>query len=189
VPAFVIVALGETILATGATLAEAEAWSPPVLLGSAATFLGTLAMWWLYFGTSSKDASQVILHSPDPGRIGAYFHYGHAILVAGIIGTAVGNDLVMEHPEGHLGTAETLALVGGPAVYLIGSAIYKRIVYGNFPLSHIAGIAALAILIPVGYATDLLVMGWLTTVVMLGVSIAESRVRRQRGASGSIGAH
>lgn len=80
-----------------------------------ATFLGTLAMWWLYFGTSSKDASEAIVRSDDPGRIGAYFHYVHAILVAGIIATAVSNDLVLGHPHA-VPTAEQMAvLLMGPA--------------------------------------------------------------------------
>lgn len=87
---FVIVALGETLLATGASLSAAGHWSSEVLEALVATFLGTLAMWWLYFGTSSKDATEAIVRSDDPGRIGAYFHYVHAILVVGIIATAVG---------------------------------------------------------------------------------------------------
>ncbi|ODT22489.1 MAG: hypothetical protein ABS35_14700 [Kaistia sp. SCN 65-12] len=177
---FVIVALGETILATGATLTEAEIWSPPILSGLLATFLGTLAMWWLYFGTSSKDASEVISKSGDPGRIGAYFHYVHAILVAGIIVTAVGNDLVLAHPLGRLGTTEVIALVAGPAIYLLGSAVYKQVVYGRIPGSHVAGIIALLVLVPVAYASDLLAMGWLTTVVMLAVSVLEARAQRRR---------
>jgi low temperature requirement protein LtrA len=64
-----------------------------------ATFAGTIAMWWLYFGISSRDATAAITHSEDPGRMGANFHYVHALLIAGIIATAVGNDLVMDHPE------------------------------------------------------------------------------------------
>lgn len=180
---FVIVALGETILATGATMSDIEVWSLPVILALLATFLGSLAMWWLYFGTSSKDASDVITHSKDPGRIGAYFHYFHAVLVAGIIGTAVGNDLVLAHPDGHLTTAYIITLVAGPAVYLIGSAVYKKVVYGGIPLTHVGGIVALAVLFPVGYVTDLLVMGWLTTLIMLGVCIAENRVVGRRRAA------
>jgi low temperature requirement protein LtrA len=77
----VIVALGETGLANGAT------------------FLGTLAMWWLYFGTSRRDATEAISRSSEPGCIGAHFHYVHAILPAGIIATAVGYDLILEHPR------------------------------------------------------------------------------------------
>ena len=64
-----IVALGETLLATGAMLAEAEQWNLPVLSAMLVTFLGTLAMWWLYFGTFSKDATEAITRSDDPGRI------------------------------------------------------------------------------------------------------------------------
>lgn len=180
---FVIVALGETLLATGASLSSAEEWNMPLMSALLATFVGTLAMWWLYFGTSSKDATETITHSNDSGRIGAYFHYVHAILVAGIIVTAVGNDLVMEHPHDPLKTAYVLILVAGPAIYLIGSAIYKKVVYGVIPISHIFGVLALLIAIPVGYVADLLEMGILTTVIMLVVSIWEGRNKRLRSAA------
>lgn len=184
---FVIVALGETLLATGATLGRAEVWEPAVLSALLATFLGTLAMWWLYFGTSSKDATETITHSEDPGRLGAYFHYIHAVLIGGIIATAVGNDLVLAHPHDGLKMAYALTLCGGPAIYLLGSAIYKKVVYGSVPVSHIAAIVALAALFPVAFSVDLLTMGWLTTIVMLAASLWETRLasKRQARAEGS----
>jgi low temperature requirement protein LtrA len=111
-----------------------------------ATFLGTIAMWWLYFGTSSKDATARITQARDPGKIGAYFHYIHAILIFGIIVSAVGNDLAMEHPAEHASLAETLVIAIGPAIYLIGSAIYKYVVYGRVPLSDVGGVILLALL-------------------------------------------
>lgn len=187
---FVIVALGETLLASGAMLAKAATWNMTVLSALLATFLGTLAMWWLYFGTSSKDATATITGSDDPGRIGAYFHYIHAILIAGIIVTAVGNDLVMEHPHDAVKPAYALVLAAGPAIYLIGSAIYKRVVYGRVPASHIAGVVLLALLVPAAPRLDLLIAGWLTTGVMLIVSFWESRVLRARRRVGdSVRAH
>ncbi|NTA14110.1 low temperature requirement protein A [Agrobacterium tumefaciens] len=177
---FCIVALGETLLATGATMARAESWDVSILSALLATFLGTLAMWWLYFGTSSKDATDAITHSDDPGRIGAYFHYVHAILVAGIIATAVGNDLVLAHPHDGLKVAYALMLSGGPAIYLLGSAVYKKVVYGVLPVSHMAGVAALLALFPVAPFVDLLTMGWLTTIVMLATGFWEGRLVRKR---------
>jgi low temperature requirement protein LtrA len=180
---FVIVALGETLLATGATMAGAKIWDVSILSALLATFLGTLAMWWLYFGTSSKDATDAITSSDDPGRIGAYFHYVHAILVAGIIATAVGNDLVLAHPHDGLKTAYALTLSGGPALYLLGSAVYRKVVYGGLPVSHIVGLAGLIALLPVAPHVDLLTMGWLTTVVMLATGFWEGRlVRKWRNA-------
>ncbi len=183
---FVIVALGETLLATGATMARAEVWDVPILSALLATFLGTLAMWWLYFGTSSKDATAAITRSDDPGRIGAYFHYIHAILIGGVIATAVGNDLVLAHPHDPLKTAYVLILVAGPTIYLLGSAVYKKAVYGVVPASHMAGVAALLLLIPVAYAVDLLAMGWLTTIVMLAVGFWEGRILRKRRLSSAV---
>lgn len=177
---FVIVALGETLLATGATLAKAGTWSAPVLSALLATFLGTLAMWWLYFGTSSKDATDRITHSDDPGRLGAYFHYIHVILLGGIIATAVGNDLVLAHPNDAVKTAYALILSAGPAIYLLGSAIYKKVVYGVVPVSHMAGVAALIALIPLAFTVNLLAVGWLTTAIMLAVGFWEGRILRQR---------
>ncbi|MHA6126799.1 low temperature requirement protein A [Pseudomonas fluorescens group sp. PF-1] len=176
---FVIVALGETLLASGAVLAETDHWGIPVLLGLLTTLLGTLAMWWLYFGTASKDAIHRVTVSGDPGRTGANFHYIHAILVAGIIATAVGNDLVMAHPDQHLTTAYVVTLVLGPMIFLFASLLYKREVYQVIAKSHLAGMVLLLALVPLAYATDLLMVGTLTTLVLLIVCFVEWRVVRR----------
>ncbi len=60
----------------------------------------------------------------------------------------------MEHPEGHLQDRQPLALVGGPAVYLVGSAIHQRIVYGNFPAPPTSPASLLSpSSFPIGYVT------------------------------------
>lgn len=176
--AFVIMALGESILITGATLADKAPWDAPILIAFLAAFVGSLAMWWLYFDTSSKDGSHAIAHAADPGRIGAWFHYVHVILVAGVIISAVANELVIAHPDGHMATKYLVVLIAGPAVYLLGNAIYKKIVYGRFPVSHVAGLLALAVLAPLGYLTDLLMVGGLTTVILIVVAAWDGCVRR-----------
>ena len=145
-------------------------WDGPVVSALLATFLGTLALWWLYFGTTHRDASEKITHSDDPGRIAAYFHYIHAILVAGIIASAVANDLILSHPHEAASAAYIAVLVGGPVIYLLGSAIYKKVVYGHITASHVVGAVVLLALVPVAVRLDLLTIGWLTTVVLLAVS-------------------
>jgi low temperature requirement protein LtrA len=159
---FVIVALGETILITGATLSEMESWNLPVLIASLVAFLGSLAMWWVYFDTSSKAGSHAISQAENPGQLGAYFHYVHVALVGAIIVCAVANDA----------TAAVLLL--GPALYLFANALYKRLVYHRFPLSHLVGLLALAVLAPVAYFTDLLMVNGLTTLIMVVVAVWES---------------
>ena len=175
---FVMVALGETILVTGATISEARHWDAPILIAFLVAFLGSVAMWWIYFDTSSKAGTEAITRSDDPGRMGSYFHYVHVIIVAGIIVSAVGSDLFIAHPDGHIEAKYAAVLIGGPAIYLTGNAIYKRVVYGRLPLSHLAGLMALAALLPFAWLTDLLMVGGLTTVIMLVTAIWEARSRR-----------
>lgn len=167
---FVIVAIGETIVATGATMARAEHVETATIVAFLVSFIGTLALWWIYFGTSSKDGSAVIEHAGDPGAVGARYHYAHAILVAGIIVCAVGNDLVIAHPDGHIEWKYIAVLYGGPAIYLIGNMLYKLAVYGRVAVSHVIGLALLALTAPLAHAFDLLVSGIWTTLIVLVVS-------------------
>ncbi|TCV96377.1 low temperature requirement protein LtrA [Luteibacter rhizovicinus] len=174
---FVIVALGESVLAVGASFAHV-AWDMPILIALLTGFIASVAMWWLYFDTSSGDGSETIVRSTDPGRVGAYFHYVHVTLVGGIIVGAVGNDLIVAEPAAHSEPAALAVLVGGPALYLIGNLAYKAVVYGRVPLSHLAGLAALAVVAALGSLTDHLMVGGLVTLVLVGVAIWESCSRR-----------
>lgn len=177
---FVIVALGESVLASGASFALAKEWDAWAVFAMAVTFIGSIAMWWIYFDTSSKAASHVIEHSDDPGRIGAQFHYIHVILIAGIIASAVADDLVIAHGSHHMEPKYLAVLLGGPAIYLLGNALFKRVVHGNFPLSHLAGLVLLALLIPVAGHLSITLAGTCTTAVVILVAVWESVSRRRR---------
>jgi low temperature requirement protein LtrA len=182
---FVIVALGETLLATGATLADAGTWTAQSLSALGATFLGTLALWWLYFGTSSKDATTTITHSDDPGRIGASLHYSHAVLISGVIVCAVGNDMAMEHP-GHAATwPQAITLAAGPIIYLVGTILYRRVVYGGLPRMHAAALALALLIAPVAILTSLLTACWIATGLLTALAFVEHL--RPRGAKEAIG--
>jgi low temperature requirement protein LtrA len=49
---FVIIALGESLLITGATFADAR-WTAVTLAAFATALLGSIAMWWIYFDTGA----------------------------------------------------------------------------------------------------------------------------------------
>lgn len=176
---FAIVALGESILVTGASIAEAHHWDAPILIAAFVVFATSLAMWWMYFDTTSAQATELIVGSEDPGRIGAYFHYVHAILIAGVIVTAVGGDLIVAHPDGHIEAKYVAVLIGGPAIYLAGNCLYKRVVFGRMPLSHLVGLGMLAVLTPFAWLTDLLMVGGLAALIMIVVAAWEAISRRR----------
>ncbi|MBF0851012.1 low temperature requirement protein A [Gluconobacter sp. R75690] len=176
---FVMVALGETIMASGLSMARAEQWTAPVLLGFCVSFLCTVAMWWLYFGTSIRQAEHAIKHSSDPGRLGAYFHYIHAILIAGIIVTAVGMDILLENPLEAVSGPALSVMIAGPILYLSGSCIYGWIVTSRWSVWHLVGLGGFVILFFAGAALSPLVLCSIGTLMLLAVAWCVERGKRR----------
>jgi len=170
---FVIIALGESILITGATAAGLP-WNVENFAAFVAAFAGSVAMWAVYFNIGAERASKLIASSDDPGRLArSGYTYIHILIVAGIILAAVGDELVLQHPSDHTGVAAIAAIVGGPALYLIGNALFKRLSGPNMPLSHLVGLALLALLAPAGLLVTPLMLAANATVILIIVVIWE----------------
>ena len=118
---FVIIALGESILVTGAT-AAALPMTTSNTVAFLAAFLGSVAMWWIYFNIGAERGSHRIASSDDPGRVArVVYTYVHVPIVAGIVVCAVADEIVISHPDGHVGLREALVIFGGPVLYLLGN--------------------------------------------------------------------
>ncbi|CAN5382177.1 low temperature requirement protein A [soil metagenome] len=140
---FIIICLGESLLVTGATFA-ATAWTLQTVLAATSAFVGTLAMWWLYFSRAHDAASEVISHADDPGSLARRaYTYSPIVIVAGIIVTAVGDELSLVHPSGPVGAAMVLVLVGGPVLFMLGTLLAKLAVFGRWSGARLLGTALL----------------------------------------------
>lgn len=143
---FIIIALGESVLVTGATFADLE-WTPATVVTFIAAATGSLAMWWLYFDTNAGRATSRITTSDDPGRVARLaYTYVHVVLVAGIVLSAAGDEFALAHPLGHAPAPTVVAVLGGPALFLLGMALFSWSVCGEVPGTHLAGAAALGLL-------------------------------------------
>jgi low temperature requirement protein LtrA len=172
---FVIIALGESILVTGATAAEMRA-TAPVVCAFVIAFLGSVAMWWIYFNIGAERGTQHITRSDDPGRFArAVYTYFHIPIIAGIVVCAVADEITIAHPDGHLHWPEAAALIGGPALYLVGNVFFKRASARHYPLSHLVGLALLTLLIPFALALTPLAVGAATTAILILVAVWETR--------------
>ena len=184
---FIIIALGESILITGATFADLP-WSTETMAAFVAAFLGSVAMWWLYFNIGAERASRQIRSSGDPGRIARVaYTYVHLLLVAGIVVSAVADELILKHPHGHADGKTIAVCVGGPALYLVGNLLFKWATSGWPPLSHIAGLALLLMLVLAAPQISTLSLGLTTSIVLVVVAIWEMISLRPRPASEQIG--
>jgi low temperature requirement protein LtrA len=122
---FVIIALGESIVVTGATAADAGL-TATVVLCLVVAFLETAALWWLYFGVAAEHSRAAMAASDDPGRLARdAYTYLHLPIIAGIIGAAVGDDLLIAHPHEALHGVGLAMVLGGPALYLLGESLFR----------------------------------------------------------------
>jgi low temperature requirement protein LtrA len=187
---FIILALGESILVTGATFGELPS-TVTTLAAFVLAFGGSVALWWIYFDRTAELGMEAISASADPGRLGrSGYTYFHLPMVAGIVVAAVADELTIAHP-GDAGTAMTTAVtLGGPALYLAGHALFKHAVSGRLIPSHPVAIVALAALVPVGLAAPALVTAAAATLVVVAVAAwdtrANRRLARSAGASAAV---
>jgi low temperature requirement protein LtrA len=115
----------------------------------------------------------------DPGRPGrSAYTYFHVLLVARIIVTAVGDELTITHPSGHADGATIAAVLGGPALFLAGHALFKRAVFGVLSVQRLVAVLALAALVPVGLVAPPLLLASAATLVVAGVAAGDSRTSR-----------
>jgi low temperature requirement protein LtrA len=145
---FIIIALGESILITGQTL-EKLPWNAATLAAFANCFIGSAAMWVVYFNIGAERSTRHFTATDDPGRIArSGYTYLHIPIVAGIIVAAVGDELVLHHPGGHTDLKTAIVILGGPALYLAGNSLFKWLSAPWAPLSHTVGLVLLALLVP-----------------------------------------
>lgn len=178
---FIILALGESILVTGATFGEL-----PLMVETGAAFvvafLSSVALWWVYFDHTAELANAVISQAADPGRLGrsAYTYY-HLPMVAGIIVTAVGDELVISHPAAAPDPVTTAVVLGGPALFLAGHALFKWAVFRRVPVPRLVALLVLAALVPMSMVIPPLGLAAGATLAISSVAIWDTWTLRQSG--------
>jgi low temperature requirement protein LtrA len=177
---FIIIALGEAIVVDGATFAELI-WTPENIGAFLAALVGSIAMWWIYFHKGAEAGSDMISKSVESGRVARLaYTYLHMPIVAGIILTAVADELVLKHPLGHSDPKTVISAVGGPLLFLVGTILFKHVIRNFLQLSHGVGIIALAVLAWFGRDLSPLMLSVLTTAILVVVAIWESMSLRSK---------
>ena len=171
---FILIALGEAIVVNGATFAELT-WTTENVAAFVSAFAASIAMWWIYFHRGAEAGSELISKSRESGRVArSAYTYLHMPIVAGIILSAVADEVVLKHPAGHADLKTALTAIGGPLVFLVGTILFKHNIRGFLQLSHGVGIIALAALAWFVRELSPLMLSALTTAIMIVVAVWES---------------
>ncbi|GAA0215068.1 low temperature requirement protein LtrA [Brevundimonas nasdae] len=172
---FVIICLGETLLVSGATFGELDWSSAKVWAAFISAILSTVAMWRLFFSQAHESASEAIMHASDPGRVARRaYTYSPILVIAGIIVVAVSDELVLAHPSGHVSMATALTLLGGPILFLLGTAVAGWAIWRHVNWTRLVGCAVLATGWLVVPWTTPLTLSIATTIVLMAIGVWES---------------
>ena len=172
----VLIALGESVVATGAGAADLPvgsrlvAW---VVIGLALA----AALWWSYFDGDDERAEHAMTRASGAERtrlaVLAYY-YAHLVMIAGIVMTAAGVHEAVAHVE--LPAASNAWLIsGGVAVYLAGAAAYRWLLAIGPARPRLVAAAIALGTVPIGEWAGSLIQLALVVVVLVGMLGFEHR--------------
>jgi len=166
---FIILALGEFIVLTGATTSESDL-TPARIIAFVMAFLASAAIWWLYF-TSVARLGEHYLEVSENRTVLARDSYTflHVVFAAGIILAAVGDELVVAHPTEILPPQEVAAVAAGPAIYLFALTLFGYRLTGTLSKRKLFGTLACVVVGFVGLFLPALVFAGLLILVLVMV--------------------
>lgn len=177
---FVIIALGEGFLVTGFAFV-AEDSGPERNAALASAFVAAAAMWWLYFDHGEWWGEERMKAETTAGAIArAAYAYAHVPIIGGIVLVGVADKTVIAHPDERSALAIVSVLVG-PALFLVGNAIFRRIVGAPGLAVAVVGSLACAALVPVGLVVEPWLLSLLTTGVLVTAAGVDTALRLRRG--------
>ncbi|CAN5920885.1 low temperature requirement protein A [soil metagenome] len=168
---FVIIALGESLIAAGINAGELED-TGTLLAVTVPAVVAACALWWTYF-SRAKDALEEAMHWTPSRYRGRFardvFSFLHFPIIGGVIGFAVAVVEAVHHPGDHLEPAAALALIIGVALFVGCTGLALLRARAEVPLVRAIGIVVLLasypLLVTVSAATALTYVALVLVVV------------------------
>ncbi|MEN3614311.1 low temperature requirement protein A [Plantactinospora sp. ZYX-F-223] len=181
---FIIIALGETVVIIARTVRSTD-YSPKQAVAVLISFTTTVLLWWIYFYRAREKLGSAIIGSADPARESKWAGYAHLIMVAGVVLTTVGDELIIRHPMEDTPGGWIAVIVGGPVLFLAGRILLGHEVFARVSRPWLVGIGVLILIAPMMVLLPPLLVSVAVMVVLLGVVVADAViVREPRGTPG-----
>jgi low temperature requirement protein LtrA len=178
---FVIICLGESIVAIGLT-ASGLGLDGQVVAAVTLGLLITIGLWWTYFDRLAGSAEEHLRAHDDPVLAAAdAYSYIHLVIVAGIIVFAVGVKAEVHDVGAELSDAQRLALCGGVAMFLLGLLAFRRRLVGSTSWEKLTAAAAVMVIFAVGGGLPAWVVAGAVTVVLAALCARETMLDRRLG--------
>ncbi|SCF37754.1 Low temperature requirement protein LtrA [Micromonospora purpureochromogenes] len=170
---FFLIALGETVLIIGLTFSGAV-YSARAALAFALSFLTTALLWRIYFHRAGHVLAEAIRVARSPGVLGESASWTHLVIVAGVLLTGVGYELVISHPQGRTPMGWAVFVTGGPALFLAARARFEYEIFARVSRSRVIGVVLLLGLLPLAPLLPPVGLLGLSAAVLIGIAAADT---------------
>jgi low temperature requirement protein LtrA len=172
---FIFIAIGESIVVTGTT-ASAAGLTSTVVLCLVVAFLEAAALWWLYFGATAHPPRRANGRASHPGSLARdAYTYLQLPIVAGIIATAVGDELLLHDAHHRLHGVALAMILGGPALFLAGDCAFRRRLHGVTNVRRLATAGVIVALAPVAGQLSVLALSVIVAALLVALVGVELR--------------
>lgn len=170
---FYIIMLGETVLTMGSAFAG-EPFGPQRLLALAIGFTGTVALWWCYFQRAEPLGARAAETAEDAGAVALWGTWTLTLIVLGLIGIAVADQMAIAHPGADATLGFTSLAFGGPALFLLAQLLFHYAALGQTLSSRALGIGALLLLAVATAQLTMIVGIAASSAVLIVIAIADT---------------
>jgi low temperature requirement protein LtrA len=171
--AFVLIALGESVVAIGAS-AQAD-HRLHLVDGLAVAFAFALAagLWWVYFHFAADAIRHSLATAPIQANVTRLvLSYGHLLFIAAIVMLSVGMYAAVAEPTRHLSWDDAGLLFGGTALYLASFGLWRWTMFhevaGTRLVAAALALVALALVPHAPALIDLLMLSAILTLLNVG---------------------
>lgn len=177
---FVLIALGESVVAIGAPVVE-RTITPAIGGAVAAAFALVTGLWWVYFQYAA-DAMRFALSTAQVQVtiVRQVLSYGHVVFIFAIITTAVGLRAVVASPTASLPTADAALLYAGAALYLAAFGYTRWAMFRLLSTTRLTAAGVVLLLLPAAvFLPGLPAVALLAATVAVLNAVEYRRVRAQ----------
>lgn len=176
---FVIIVLGEAIVAVASGVADLR-WQMEEILTATAGFIAAVSLWWMYFERADDSVIYLALRGDRRALLRSYVYgYSHVFVFMGIVALGVGIQAAIEAAAAaqRLSVAGQFVLSGGASIFLLGLTAVQWAAPRSLPkrvmLMRVAtAIICISLAVLGGFMTPLIMMG-LLALFLVGLTWAD----------------
>jgi low temperature requirement protein LtrA len=172
-----IISVGDLVLVAGISYSDAGlGWAQTAAF--ALSFVNAALIALIYYLPAGKRLGPAIDESEYPASLGQEAVFLHLILIAGVVASAVGTELLIVNADRQASLPVVVVTVAGTALFLVGRLVLSVVIYHRLSRPRLIGLLAIIALTPAVFHLPSLGVIAVADAVLLATAASDYFVER-----------